>query len=126
MLLCSCVSNQRLALVAKQQVGSHYKKGQSAQCAAFVAHCVHKAGKEPPAWPNKARNWLKWGTPVPYLLKQPGDVIITHRNGRNSGDGHIMIYVGNGKAVHRSTLSKPVETINVDHYRDRVLGVRRG
>lgn len=125
LLLASCSGSREIHLAAKKQLGGYYKRGVTEQCANFVGHCANAAGHKPPANPAKAVNWLKWGKPVPYALKQPGDVIIVWRNSPRSGDGHIMIYAGDGKAIHRSTSSKPIEYIEVDRYRHKVLGVRR-
>ncbi len=123
--LTGCATHE-VALVAKRQVGTHYAAGLKFQCGNFVGHCVSKAGKQTPRNPAKATNWLQWGTPVPWALKQPGDVIVTWRGSKSSGDGHVLIYVGNGKAVHRSTYKAPVGYVDVDSYKSRLLGVRRG
>lgn len=121
----SCASRE-VAAVAKRQVGSHFAKGQQYQCGNFVAHCVQKAGKELPSNPALALNWLSWGRPVPWALKQPGDVIVAWRGSKCSESGHVLIYVGGNKAVHRSNYKSPVGLVDISNYQHRVLGVRRG
>ena len=120
-----CASREVCA-VAKSYVGKYYNRGAKYQCGNFVGTCVTKAGGETPDNPAKATNWLNWGMHVPWALKQPGDVIITWRNGPTSGDGHILIYIGGNKAVHRSTYTSPVKVVSVENYQKRLLGVRRG
>lgn len=121
----SCASRE-IAIVAKRQVGSHFAKGEKYQCGNFVAHCVRKVGKDLPRNPALARNWLEWGRPVPWALKQPGDVIVAWRGSKTSDSGHVLIYVGGNKAVHRSTYKSPVQYVDISKYQHKVLGVRRG
>jgi cell wall-associated NlpC family hydrolase len=121
----SCASRE-VALVAKKQVGTHYAKGEKYQCGNFVAYCVRKAGKDLPDNPALARDWLDWGKPVPWALKQPGDVVVVWRGSKDSDSGHVLIYVGDDRAVHRSTYKSPVQYIDINRYLNKVLGVRRG
>jgi cell wall-associated NlpC family hydrolase len=119
------VKSNKIASTASREVGSYYKRGVPNQCANFVASVVSKSGGRLPESPSLARSWLKWGKPVSKSSMRPGDIIITQRGGANSRYGHILIYKGNGKAIHRSTSSKPIQEIDIDYYSNRILGVRR-
>jgi|LULW01.1.fsa_nt_gb cell wall-associated NlpC family hydrolase len=104
-----------------------YRKGQSLQCANFVAEVVSSAGIEPPSGFSLARSWLAWGKPVVGGINhmRPGDVIVLWRGSRSGTSGHILIYVGNGECLHRPTYSKAVSRISIDVYKSRILGIRR-
>ena len=117
--------NLKIYTAAKKQVGTYYRPGVKAQCANFVGYVVSKAGIEKPASASMARAWLKWGEPVSWPNKKPGDLIITWRGSRRGSYGHILIYAGNGRAIHRSTGGKLVSYVSTDLYQSRVLGVRR-
>jgi len=119
------IKNTKIYNTAKQQVGSYYRPGVKAQCANFVGHVVTKAGMKKPANSSMARAWLKWGDPVDWTSKKPGDVIITWRGSKKGPYGHILIYAGENTAIHRSTSGKQVSYIDVDRYKSKVLGVRR-
>ena len=101
--------------------GKHYKKGVSAQCAAFVGRVVKDSGKTPPAGHYKCTNWLRWGKPVNRDNLKRGDIIIYSKSGKYH---HISIYIGNGYAMHRPTMSKTVRKIKYN-YRS-IIAIRRG
>ena len=117
-------SPSKIASIATRDIGTFYKKGVGLQCANYVSHVVKRAGGTPPSSSSFARSWLKWGTKVQLSTIRPGDIIITSR-GRSSRSGHILIYKGNGKAIHRSTKYKPIGEISLDYYKSRILGIRR-
>lgn len=123
--LAGCAGTPSVVVKARADVGSHFRKGESAQCANYVADVMRRAHIPTPRAPALVMNWRNWGTPVPWALKKPGDVIVTWRNSPRSGEGHILIYVGNGKCVHRSTYKSPVKFADVDDYKPRLLTVRR-
>tara|TARA_B100001094_G_C18178004_1_gene799082 strand:- start:938 stop:1405 length:468 start_codon:yes stop_codon:yes gene_type:complete len=118
------ISSSKISLIAKKDVGTYYKKGVSLQCANYVGHVVERAGGSPPQGKASARSWLKWGKRVSFSGLKPGDIIVTSR-GRSSRSGHILIYKGDGKAIHRSTRYKPIGEISVDYYKSRIIGIRR-
>ena len=127
MNLSHCASvDGSIYTVAKAQEGGFFRRGQSFQCANWVASVARKAGKSLPKNHGMARSWLRWGKPVSFASKQPGDVIVLWRGSPRSKSGHILIYAGNGQAIHRSTYRSPIERVDVNTYRGRVLGVRRG
>lgn len=117
--------SSKILNVAKSQVGSYYRPGVKAQCANFVGHVVTKAGGEKPSSASFARSWLKWGKPVNWSSKKPGDIIVTWRGSRSGTYGHILIYAGDNTAIHRSTSGKKVGYVDVANYSSKVLGVRR-
>ena len=120
----SLTSSSRISSIATRDVGTYYKKGVSLQCANYVGHVVERAGGIPPSGKASARSWLKWGRKIPFSAMKPGDIIVTTR-GSSSRSGHILIYKGNGKAIHRSTRYKPIGEISVDYYKSRIIGIRR-
>lgn len=117
-------SPSRISSIASRDVGTFYRRGVGLQCANYVSHVVERAGGTPPSGKAAARSWLKWGKKVPRSGLRPGDIIITSR-GSSSRSGHILIYKGNGKAIHRSTKYKPISEISLDYYGSRIIGIRR-
>lgn len=118
------VSSSSIANIAKRDLGTHFRQGQSYQCANYVSHVVKRAGGTPPRSSAMARAWLNWGNPVSVNSMRAGDIIVTSR-GSNPSSGHIMIYQGNGIAIHRSTHCTPIQKVSVSVYKHRILGVRR-
>jgi len=114
----------KISDIASRDVGTFYRRGVGLQCANYVSHVVERAGGTPPSNKASARSWLKWGRKVPRSNLLPGDIIVTSR-GSSSKSGHILIYKGNGKAIHRSTRYKPICEISIDYYSSRILGIRR-
>jgi len=121
----SSVLNAGIAKEAETRVGDSFRPGASAMCAAFVADVVKEVGGTVPANPNMARSWLKWGKPVSVSLIRKGDIVVCWRGSRSGSKGHILIYVGNGICVHRSTKSSPVKKTPLSAYEGKILGVRR-
>lgn len=117
--------NGSIAKEAESRVGSNFRPGSSAMCAAFVADVVKDAGKKPPSNPNLARNWLRWGKTVSINNIQRGDIVVCWRGSKYSSKGHILIYVGNGTCVHRSTRSKPINKTPLSLYKSKILSIRR-
>jgi len=115
-----------LSKEAKAQEGGFFERGKSYQCSNWVASVARKSGKTPPKNHGMARSWLKWGRGVPFRWKRRGDVIVTWRGSPRSTAGHVLIYVGGGQAIHRSTHSSPIRRVDVSDYKDRIIGVRRG
>lgn len=114
------LSGSNVVAKAAKWEGTYYKRGVSAQCAAWVGTVMKSAGYTPPKGYALCTNWLSWGTKVSRANMQPGDIVIYAKSG---GYHHISIYRGGGKAIHRPTRSSTVKTINVD-YR-RIIGIRR-
>ncbi len=124
-ILQSGVLPSRIVKTAKLWNGKYYRKGQSCQCANWVSQVVFSAGGGRPIYSSMARNWLKWGRGVSKSAMKPGDVIVTWRGTKTGKSGHVLIYLGNGKCIHRPTRSKPVQLTDFSLYHSKILGVRR-
>ena len=114
-----------IATKAKSCEGKPYRAGVSKQCANWVGEVVDSVGIECPSGHSLARNWLKWGKPVSYATMRPGDIIVQWRGSKSGTAGHILIYVGNGQCIHRSTYSKAVSRVSAESCKARILGIRR-
>lgn len=124
-ILQSGVLPSRIVKTAKLWNGKYFRKGQSCQCANWVSQVVFSAGGGRPLYSSMARNWLKWGKGVSQSAMKPGDVIVTWRGSKGGKNGHVLIYLGNGKCIHRPTKSKPVQLTELSFYKSKILGVRR-
>ncbi len=124
-VLQSGVLPSRIVKTAKLWNGKYFKKGQSCQCANWVSEVVKSSGGGRPLYSSMARNWLKWGKGVSKSAMKPGDVIVTWRGSKSGKSGHVLIYLGNGKCIHRPTRSKPVQITEFSFYKSNILGVRR-
>jgi len=124
-ILQSGVLPARIVKTAKLWQGKHFRKGQSCQCANWISEVVHSAGGGRPLYFSMARNWLKWGRPVSKNSMKPGDVIVTWRGSKSGKSGHVLIYLGDGKCIHRPTRSKTVQITELSFYKSKILGVRR-
>ena len=62
-----------------------------AWCAAFVGHCLEKAGLRSTRRLN-ARSYLDWGIPVDLAEAQEGDIVVFSR-GSKSWQGHVGFFV---------------------------------
>jgi cell wall-associated NlpC family hydrolase len=117
--------NTSISKEAESRVGKFFRPGSYSMCAAFVADVVKESGGTIPSNPNLARNWLKWGKPVTLSTIKKGDVVVCWRGSRSGKKGHILIYVGDGMCVHRSTKSSSIKKIKLSYYSNKILGVRR-
>ena len=124
-ILQSGVLPSRIVKTAKLWNGKYFRKGQSCQCANWISEVVHSAGGGRPLYSSMARNWLKWGKGVSKSAMKPGDVIVTWRGSKTGKSGHVLIYLGNGKCIHRPTRSKPVQLTELSFYKSKIIGVRR-
>lgn len=124
-ILQSGLLPSRIVKTAKLWNGKYYRKGQSCQCANWVSEVVFSAGGGRPLYSSMARNWTKWGKPVSKSAMKPGDVIVTWRGSKTGKSGHVLIYLGDGKCIHRPTRSKPVQLTDLSFYKSKILGVRR-
>lgn len=124
-ILLGALLNSGIANEAESRVGTSFRPGVPAMCAAFVADVVKESGKKPPANPNLARNWLGWGKPVPLRDIRRGDIVVCWRGSRSGVKGHTLIYIGGNMCIHRSTKSAPIKKVPLSAYKDRILGVRR-
>lgn len=123
-LVRNLMGNSGIVAKAVSWENKFYRPGVSRQCANFVGEVMSSAGIDPPLGHSLARNWLKFGRPV-YGSPRPGDVVITWRGSKTGNSGHILIYLGNGKCIHRPTQSRAVCKTELSYYQDKILGIRR-
>jgi uncharacterized protein (TIGR02594 family) len=95
-----------------------------AWCAAFVGHCLEKAGLRSTRRLN-ARSYLDWGIPVDLGDAQPGDIVIFSR-GSKSWQGHVGFFVKKTSAMIEVLGGNQSDAVNIQRYaKSRLLGVRR-
>ncbi len=108
---------QQIADYACQFVGNPYVSGgtsltNGADCSGFTYRVFLDFGYSIPRTSYAQRSA---GTGVSYSDAQPGDIICY--------DGHVALYIGNGKIVHASTARTGIKISNAN-YRE-ILAVRR-
>lgn len=95
-----------------------------AWCAAFVGHCLEKAGLRSTRRLN-ARSYLDWGIPVDLAEAQEGDIVIFSR-GSKSWQGHVGFFVKTAGAMIEVLGSNQSDAVNIQRYaKSRLLGMRR-
>lgn len=95
-----------------------------AWCAAFVGHCLEKAGLRSTRRLN-ARSYLDWGIPVDLADAQEGDIVIFSR-GSKSWQGHVGFFVKTAGAMIEVLGGNQSDAVNIQRYaKSRLLGVRR-
>jgi cell wall-associated NlpC family hydrolase len=91
------------------KIGAPYRWGGAGpaafDCSGLVSWAFTQAGVP---LPRTSRAMSRVGTPVSRANLRPGDLVFFY-----SPVSHVAIYVGNGKVVHASTSSKPVNVANV-------------
>lgn len=107
-----------VASFAKRFVGNPYVWGGTnlntgADCSGFVKSVYRSFGYSLPRSSSEQR---RAGRKVSYSKKQPGDLICYN--------GHVAIYIGNGKIVHASSRKTGIKLSPKANYR-KVLSVRR-
>lgn len=98
---------------------------ETAWCAAFVGHCLEKAGFTSTRKLN-ARSYLSWGEKVagPDQAKE-GDIVIFTR-GANTGQGHVAFFLRAVGAQIEVLGGNQSDAVTVARYpRSRLLGIRR-
>lgn len=109
---------QKVASFAQRFVGNPYVYGGTslnygADCSGFVGSIYRCFGYNLPRTSYELR---KAGRKVSYSSKQPGDIICY--------DGHVAIYIGNGRIVHASSRKTGIKISPRANYR-RIVCVRR-
>ena len=95
-----------------------------AWCAAFVGHCLEKAGLRSTRRLN-ARSYLDWGTPVDLADAQAGDIVVFSR-GSKSWQGHVGFFVKTAGAMIEVLGGNQSDAVTIQRYsKSRLLGVRR-
>lgn len=95
-----------------------------AWCAAFVGHCLERAGLRSTRRLN-ARSYLEWGIPVDLADAQAGDIVIFSR-GSKSWQGHVGFFVKTAGSMIEVLGGNQSDAVNIQRYaKSRLLGVRR-
>ena len=107
-----------VANFAQRFVGNPYVWGGTnlntgADCSGFVKSVYKSFGYN---LPRSSSSQRRAGRKVSYSNKQPGDLICYN--------GHVAIYIGNGKIVHASSRKTGIKISPKANYR-KVLSVRR-
>jgi len=98
---------------------------ETAWCAAFVGHCLEKAGFTSTRKLN-ARSYLSWGEKVagPDQAKE-GDIVVFTR-GANTSQGHVAFFLRVVGAQIEVLGGNQSDAVTVARYpRSRLLGIRR-
>lgn len=114
---------------ALDQVGEDYKYGgadpdNGFDCSGLVHYSYKEAGLK---LPRSAAAQKKGGRPIKFSQARPGDLLFYHFGDRKAGDLHVVMYLGDGEAVHAPVRDGEVEVIRVTerHWRDRYVGAAR-
>ena len=114
---------------ALDQVGEDYKYGGASpdtgfDCSGLVVYSYREAGLK---LPRSAAAQRKGGRSIKFSQARPGDLLFYNFNDRKPGDLHVVIYLGDGEAVHAPVRKGEVEVIKVSarHWRDRYVGATR-
>jgi uncharacterized protein (TIGR02594 family) len=95
-----------------------------AWCAAFLGHCLEKAGLRSTRRLN-ARSYLEWGMPVDLADAQAGDIVVFSR-GSKSWQGHVGFFVKTAGAMIEVLGGNQSDAVTIQRYaKSRLLGVRR-
>lgn len=95
-----------------------------AWCAAFVGHCMEKAGLRSTRRLN-ARSYLDWGIPVDLADAQEGDIVVFSR-GSKSWQGHVGFFVNTAGAMIEVLGGNQSDAVTIQRYaKSRLLEVRR-
>ena len=95
-----------------------------AWCAAFVGHCLERAGLRSTRRLN-ARSYLDWGVPVELSDAQEGDIVVFSR-GTKSWQGHVGFFVRVNGATIEVLGGNQSDAVNVKRYaKAKLLGVQR-
>ena len=104
-------------------VTSIYSGDEVPWCGLFMAVVAKRAGKDLPATPLWARDWLNFGRKLKFWeAASLGDVLVFGRN----GGGHVGIYIGEDSGAYYvlgGNQSNKVSIVRIA--KNRLLGVRR-
>lgn len=106
------------------KAGIDYRSDDIPWCGLFIAHCVSSTLiEEPlPANPLGARNWLKFGAPVPIGL---GSILVFFRGKRDGWQGHVGFYAGEDDEALHVLGGNQGNSVSITRIkRDRLLGAR--
>ena len=109
---------QTVAKFAQRFVGNPYVWGgtdlnRGADCSGFIGSVYRSFGYKLPRSSSELRSA---GRKVSYSQKQPGDIICYN--------GHVAMYIGNGRIVHASSRKTGIKISSRANYR-KIVCVRR-
>ena len=114
---------------ALDQVGEDYQYGgadpdDGFDCSGLVVYSYREAGLK---LPRSAAAQRKGGRAIKLSQAKPGDLLFYRFNDRKPGDLHVVIFLGDGEAVHAPVRDGEVEVIKIGarHWRDRYVGATR-
>jgi cell wall-associated NlpC family hydrolase len=114
---------------ALDQVGEDYKYGgespsEGFDCSGLVQYSYREAGIK---LPRSAAAQRKAGRAIKFAEARPGDLLFYHFGDRKAGDLHVVMFIGDGEAVHAPVRDGEVEVIKIGarHWRDRYVGASR-
>lgn len=120
---------EEIVETAMDQVGEDYKYGgddpdEGFDCSGLVHYSYKEAGLK---LPRSAAAQKKAGRAIKFKDAQPGDLLFYHFGDRKAGDLHVVLYLGDGEAVHAPVRNGEVEVIRITdrHWRDRYVGAAR-
>jgi uncharacterized protein (TIGR02594 family) len=101
-----------------------FRDDETAWCGTFVGGVFDEVGIKPVASPWGARQWLKFGQPVPKPTK--GAVVVFWRGKPDGWSGHVGFVVGKDKAGNIMVLGgNQGDAVNIKPFAtNRVLGYR--
>ena len=117
--------NNPIIMAMYASVGHDWVEHDSvAWCAAFVGHCLEKAGI-PSTRQLPARSYLDWGVPVDLADAQPDDIAVIPR-GTSSWQGHVFFIDRIDGPWVWGLGGNQSDAVNVKRYPvSKLLGVRR-
>jgi cell wall-associated NlpC family hydrolase len=114
---------------ALDQVGEDYHyggadPGDGFDCSGLVYYSYKEAGVR---LPRSAAAQRKGGRAIKFRDARPADLLFYYFGDRKSSDLHVVMYLGNGKAVHAPVRSGEVEVVDITQrqWRDRYVGAAR-
>ncbi|HUR42012.1 MAG TPA: C40 family peptidase [Verrucomicrobiae bacterium] len=114
---------------ALDQVGEDYEYGgadpsDGFDCSGLVHYSYGEAGIK---LPRSAAQQRKAGKTITFSDARPADLLFYSFGDRKAGDLHVVIYLGDGRAVHAPVRNGEVEEIDVtaSHWRKRYVGAVR-
>jgi uncharacterized protein (TIGR02594 family) len=97
---------------------------ETAWCAAFVGHCLEKAGIRSTRALN-ARSYLTFGEPVAVTDAREGDIVVFER-GSSSWQGHVAFFIKATATQIEVLGGNQSNGVTIARYpRSRLLGIRR-
>ncbi len=114
---------------ALDQVGEDYKYGgespsEGFDCSGLVQYSYKESGIK---LPRSAAAQRKAGRAIKFADARPGDLLFYHFGDRKAGDLHVVIFIGDGEAVHAPVRNGEVAVIKITAraWRDRYVGASR-